>query len=79
MAQVVHNLPTMHETQVQSLGQEDLLEKGRATAGGSEVSTPVLLPGEFCGERSLVGNSPWSHKELDMTEQLTPYRKSIKI
>ena len=25
------NLPTVHETQVQSLGQEDPLEKGRAT------------------------------------------------
>jgi len=25
------NLPTMRETQVQSLGQEDLLEKGMAT------------------------------------------------
>ena len=33
--------------------------------------TPVFLPGEFHGQRSLVGNSPWSHKELDTTEQLT--------
>ena len=28
---VVNNLPTMQETQVQSLGQEDSLEKGMAT------------------------------------------------
>ena len=28
---VVKNLPAMQETQVQSLGQEDLLEKGMAT------------------------------------------------
>ena len=31
MAQIVRNLPAMQETQVQSLGQEDLLEKGMAT------------------------------------------------
>ena len=31
MAQLVKNLPATQETQVQSLGQEDLLEKGRAT------------------------------------------------
>ena len=31
-------------------------------------STPVSLPGEFHGQRSLVGYSPWGHKELDMSE-----------
>ena len=31
MAQIVKNLPAMLETQVQSLGQEDPLEKGMAT------------------------------------------------
>ena len=30
--------------------------------------TPVFLPGESHGQRSLVGYSPWSHKELDVTE-----------
>ena len=34
-------------------------------------STPVFLPGEFHGQRSLVSYSPWSHKESDMTERLT--------
>ena len=33
--------------------------------------TPVFLPGEFHGQRSLVGYSPWGHKESDMTEWLT--------
>ena len=33
--------------------------------------TPVFLPGESCGQRNLVGYSPWDHKELDMTEQLS--------
>ena len=31
MTQTVKNLPAMQETQVQSLGQEDILEKGLAT------------------------------------------------
>ena len=32
--------------------------------------TPVFLPGEFHGQRSLAGYSPWGHKELEMTKQL---------
>ena len=32
--------------------------------------TPVLLPGKFHGLRSLVGYSPWDHKESDTTERL---------
>ena len=31
---------------------------------------PVFLPVEFHGQRSLVGYSPWSRKESDMTELL---------
>ena len=30
--------------------------------------TSVLFPGEFHGQRSLVGYNPWGCKELDMTE-----------
>ena len=49
------------------LGQKDPLEK--------EVKQPtaIFLPGKFHGERSLVGYSPWSHKELDMTNTLSNY------
>ena len=32
--------------------------------------TPVLLPGKCHGRRSLVGCSPWVHKESDTTERL---------
>ena len=35
------------------------------------LPTPVFLPGEFYGQRNLVGYSPWGHKESDMTEWLT--------
>ena len=34
--------------------------------------TPVFLPGESHGQRSLVGYSPWGRKESDTTERLTP-------
>ena len=30
--------------------------------------TPIFLLGEFHGQRSLAGYSPWGHKELDTTE-----------
>ena len=33
--------------------------------------TPVFLPGESHGQRSLTGYSPWGCKELGATEQLT--------
>jgi len=34
-------------------------------------STPVFLPGEFHGQWSLGGYSPWCYKETDNTEWLT--------
>ena len=30
--------------------------------------TPVFLPGKFHGQKSLVGYSPWGHKESDTAE-----------
>ena len=35
------------------------------------LPTPVFLPEKFHGQRSLVGYSPWSHKESGMTERLS--------
>ena len=35
--------------------------------------TPEFLPGEFHGQRSLEGYSPWGHKEWDTTEWLSTY------
>ena len=32
--------------------------------------TPVLLPGKFHGQRSLVGCSPWGREDSDTTERL---------
>ena len=43
---------------VQSLGQEDPLDKEMATHS-------VFLPGKFNGQSSLAGYSPLDHKESD--------------
>ena len=61
VAQTVKNLPAIQETWALSLGQEDPLE-------GKWQPTPIFLPEEFHGQRSLVGYSPLGHKELDTTE-----------
>ena len=58
-ARMVKNLPAVQETGVRSLDPEDPLEKG---------CTLVFSPGESHGQRSLVGYSPWGHKEPDTTE-----------
>ena len=54
---MVKRLPTMRETWVQSLGQEDLLEKEMATH--SSILSWMVEPGRL---------SPWGRKESDMTE-----------
>ena len=50
----------MQGTQIQPLGREEPLKKGMAS--------PVFLPGEFHGLRSLAGYSPQGCKESDTTE-----------
>ena len=47
--------------QIQSLGLEDPLEESMGT-------TLVFVPEESHGQRSLVGYSPWGHKESDTTK-----------
>ena len=63
MAQTVKNLLAMQETWVWSLSQEDPLEKGWQP-------TPIFLPEDSHGQRSLVGYRPRGRKELDTTERL---------
>ena len=50
VAHTVTNPPAVQESWVSSLGQEDPLEKRMA-------STPLFLPGESHGQRSLMGYS----------------------
>ena len=52
---MVKNTPAVQETCVRSLGGEDPLEKGMATHSS-------ILPGEYHGQRSIAGYSPWGCK-----------------
>ena len=40
----------------------------RSPGGGKWQPTPVFLPGESHGQRSLVGYNPKGHKEWGMTD-----------
>ena len=70
LSQMVKNPPVIQENWVLSLGQKEAREK-------KWLFTPVFLPGESHGQRSLANCSPWGHKESDTTEQLSTHtRKS---
>ena len=67
---------SMQETQVQSLGLEDLLEKGRAAHSSAlgwraQWTEESVLAGELGGRRSVAGHSACSHKEADTPGRLT--------
>ena len=59
---MVKNLPAKQETRIRSPGWENPLEKRMAI-------TPVFLPGESHGQRSLASYRPRDYKESDTTEQ----------
>ena len=60
---MVKHLPTMQETQVPSLGREDLLEKEMATHSSIVAwKIPWMEEAGSC--------SPWGRKESDTTERL---------
>ena len=60
LTQLVKNLPAMQETQVQSLGQEDPLEKEMATHS-SILAWRIPWTEELCGLQSM------GSQESDMT------------
>ena len=64
VAQMVKNLPEMQETGFD-------LWAGKIPWIREWQPTPVFLPGEFRGQKSLMGYSPWDRKESDMTKRLT--------
>ena len=65
VAQIVENLSTMQETQVQSLGRNDALEEGMASDSRILAwrTSWTEQPGGLC--------SSWGLKESDTAEQLT--------
>ena len=71
VAQTVKNLLALGETQVQSLGREDPLEKGMATRSS-------ILAGKSHGQRSLVGYSPRGHKESALSFTLSSHYSPVR-
>ena len=73
----------MQETPVQSLDQEDPLEKEMATHANIPSWKIQWMEEPGNGWRSLAGySSPWGRKELDTTESLHFYKEpsgSIRI
>jgi len=64
VAQTVNSLPAIQESQVQSW-------VGKIPWRREWLPTPVFLPGEFHGQKSLVGYCPWGCKESDTTDWIT--------
>ena len=58
---MVMNLPA-------NAGDTDLIPESGRSLERELLPTPVFFPGEFQGERNLVGYSPWAREGLDMTE-----------
>ena len=52
-------------------GDPGLFLESERFPGEGNGYTPVILPGEFHEQRSLVCYNPWGHKKLDTAEQLT--------
>ena len=63
MTQMVMNLPAMQGIWAHTLGWEELLEEGMATHSS-------ILAWRIPTDRGAQ-QAPWSHKESDMTEQIT--------
>ena len=64
MALVVKN-PPVNVGDVRDAGS--IPRSGRSLGGGYDT-TPIFLPGEFHGQRSMAGYSPQSHKESGKTQ-----------
>jgi len=50
---------------------------GRSPGGGNWQPTPVLLPGESHGQRSLEGYSPWGQRVRHMSINLVKLKETI--
>ena len=69
---MVKNLPAMRET-----GFDPWV--GKIPWRRDRLPTPVFLPGESHGQKSLANYSPWGCKDSDMTERLTHTHISLTI
>ena len=74
VVQMIKNLPAVWETRVLSLGQEGPWRRRL-------LSTPVFMPGESHGQKSLSGYSPWGHISVlhrNKTNRMQNIKKDVK-
>ena len=64
VAQTVKCLPAVQKTKVRSRVEKIPWRR-------KWQPTPMFLPGESHRQRSLMGYSPWGHKELDTIERIS--------
>ena len=67
VTQTVKNLSAMQETQKFSHWVRKILWRRKW------LPTPIFLPGEFHGQRNLVGYSPWGCKESNTTRVINTF------
>ena len=67
---MVKNPPVTQESQVLSW-------VGNCPWRRDWIPTPIFLPGEPHGQRSLVGCVPWGHRESDTAERLSAWAQLI--
>ena len=60
VVRMVRNLPD-------NAGDKGSIPALGRSAGGERQSILLLVPGGFCGQKSLLGYSSWGHKETDTT------------
>ena len=70
MAQVVENLPHCRRCRFNHWVRKILWRR-------KWQPTPVFLPGDFNGQRSLAGYSPWCHKESDTTKHTSTKQNKV--
>ena len=69
---MVKNLPV-------NAGDSGLIPGLGRSPGVGNGNPTVFLPGKSHGQRSQADYSPWGHKELNMTEQLSTHSTNIFI
>ena len=74
------NAPVVIQLLANALGKSQfVLGITKGSLEGEMATHSSILAGKSHGRRSLVGYSPWGHKESDMTEQLIHLTKGLQL
>ena len=76
MVQAVKNLPAMQETQVQSLGGEDPLEKGMATHSSILTWKNPMDRGAWCATVRGITKSQTQVSDFTLVRKISIYKST---